>query len=380
MIDFNRKLIRNFDFSVLLIVLLLISIGMMIIASATYFNTMEEYSKSFLKVQLTATVLGLLIIAVIQFVDYRWLKEYSSIIYLFTLAILTVTLVFASTVSGSKSWFRLGPVSFQPSEIAKLAMIIVLAAFISSRENEMKYLSGMLKTCGVAALPVLLVLAQNDLGTSLVFIGITIGMLYVGGGNAKLMTFVIVTAIVLVLVLVLLSIYYDFSFPFLKAYQLKRLQVLIDPYIDPYGHGYNIIQSKIAIGSGQLFGKGLFNGTQNQLRFLPEQHTDFIFPVIGEELGFVGATFVLILYFTLLIRCVFISRDARDSFGTLVVVGVASMWMFHILENVGMTMGVMPVTGIPLPFVSYGGSSLLTNLIAVGLVLNVRMRKQKIMF
>lgn len=377
MIDFNRKLAKRIDLSVLVMVFLLIGMGYVVIASVTY----ERFGMSFLKTQAVSTVLGLLAILGILLIDYRWFKEYVSILYLVTITLLGITLIYAKVVSGSKSWLSFGPIkSFQPSELAKIIMIIVLASFISEREEEMKYLSGMFKACLVMGIPTLLVLAQNDLGTALVFIAILVGMLFVGGGNAKLISIVIFVSLALVLGLVFLSLSYDFNFPFLQSYQLKRLQVLFDPHLDPYGDGYNVIQSKIAIGSGKLFGKGLFNGTQNKLQFLPVRHTDFVFPVIGEELGFVGAAMVLIIYLALLLRSLVIARQARDSFGTLIVVGIIAMWSFHILENVGMTLGIMPVTGIPLPFISHGGSSMLTNLIAVGMIINVRMRKQKILF
>lgn len=380
MVQFDKRLARNIDLSVLFIALMIAGIGIITIASATHYNMPGSFSMEFLKVQLAAVVLGLLLIAGILLVDYRWLKDYSVMIYLFTTGILGVTLVMARTVSGAKAWFHIGPVSLQPSEICKLLVIIVLASYIADHQEEMRYMTGMIKAAAVAGFPALLVLAQNDLGTALVFVGITLGMLFVGGGNPKLLFIPLLIAIILVMSLVVVSMYHPFEFPFLKSYQLKRLQVLINPYIDPYGHGYNLIQSEIAIGSGQLMGKGLFHGTQNQLRFLPEKHTDFIYSVLGEEFGFIGSVIVLALYLALLLKSVNIARDARDSFGTLIVIGIVSMWAFHILENVGMVIGIMPVTGIPLPFVSYGGTSMMTNMIAVGMILNVRMRRQKIMF
>lgn len=380
MIHFNKKLVRHVDLSVLLIALGLVAVGLVAIASATHFNIPDSYSLKYLQVQTTATFLGIIAIFAIMLVDYRWFKEYSGVIYLITIGVLTFTMVLARTVSGAKSWFSLGPVNIQPSEVAKLTMILVLAAYIADREDEMKYFSGMFKAGLVMGLPTLLVLAQNDLGTALVYIAIYIGMLFVGGGNARVMATVLLVSVALVMGLVVATLYTDIEFPFLKEYQLQRLQVLIDPWIAPHSYGYNIIQSEIAIGSGQAMGKGLFKGTQNQLRFLPEKHTDFIFSVIGEEFGFVGGFVVLCLYLSLLLRSVVIAREARDSYGSLIVVGVVSMWMFHVLENVGMTIGVMPVTGIPLPFISYGGSSMASNMFAVGLIMNVRMRKQKILF
>lgn len=380
MIYFNRRLARNIDVSVIILALALSFIGLAAIASATHFFGVEGYSDTYVKTQFGAIILGLLLVLGVLLADYRWLKDYSSFIYAGTMTLLMVTLVLARTVAGAKSWFHVGPVSFQPSELAKLGVIIVLAAYISEHLDEMKYISGMLKASMVAGGPAILVLAQNDLGTALVFAGILIGMLFVSGGNAKLMISILLIGTVLVMGLALFSMYHEFNFPFLKSYQLKRLQVLFNPYIDQYGHGYNIIQSQIAIGSGQFFGKGLFKGTQNQLSFLPAKHTDFIYSVIGEELGFVGGIAVLILYLFLLLKCVWISLEAREPFGALVVIGIVSMWMFHILENVGMVIGVMPVTGIPLPFISYGGSSMMSNMLAIGVILNVRMRKQKILF
>jgi rod shape determining protein RodA len=216
-----------------------------------------------------------------------------------------------------------------------------------------------------------LILLQPDLGTAMVFVGILFGMLWVAGANPKHLGAIVLAGLILAVPLFLWV---------LKPYQQARLMTLFNPYADPTGNGYNVIQSMIAIGSGRFLGKGLFGGTQTQLNFVPEHHTDFIFSVIGEELGFAGGALVLFLFLILLWRIMTVAATSKDKYGALIATGVTAMIGFHVLENVGMTMGVMPVTGIPLPFISYGGSSLMANMIAIGLVLNVGMRRQKIMF
>lgn len=218
--------------------------------------------------------------------------------------------------------------------------------------------------------PFLLVMKQPDLGTSLVFMAIFFGMIFVCGVNLRLLGGIFGVGLACMPIL----------WHFLKDYQKMRIMVFMDPNVDPLGSGYHIIQSKIAIGSGMLFGKGLFGGTQSQLNFLPENHTDFIFAVVGEELGFIGAAFLLLLYLVVLWRGIKIARDASDMFGRLLAVGITSMLAFHVLVNVGMTTGIMPVTGIPLPFMSYGVSSLTTNILSIAILLNIHMRKQKLLF
>ena len=219
-------------------------------------------------------------------------------------------------------------------------------------------------------LPFLLVLKQPDLGTSLVFMAIFFGMVIACGMPWKIFTGIIVFAVMAMPLL----------WQFLKDYQKMRIMVFLDPNVDPLGSGYHIIQSKIAIGSGMLFGKGLFEGTQSQLNFLPENHTDFIFAVVGEELGFVGAVVLLLLYLIVFWRGLTIAKEAGDVFGRLLAVGITSMLAFHVLVNVGMTTGIMPVTGIPLPLMSYGISSLTTNILAIAILLNLNMHKQKFIF
>jgi rod shape determining protein RodA len=249
-------------------------------------------------------------------------------------------------------------------------MIISLATMLEERVGKLNNIHDLLPVAAYVGLPFLLVLKQPDLGTSLVFMAIFFGMVFVCGINLRLLGRIFATGIAMMPLL----------WHFLKDYQKMRIMVFMDPNVDPLGSGYHIIQSKIAIGSGMLFGKGLFEGTQSQLDFLPENHTDFIFAVVGEELGFIGVVVLLLLYLVVLWRGVQIAQDASDIFGRLLAVGITSMLAFHVLVNVGMTLGIMPVTGIPLPLMSYGVSSLTTNIMAIAILLNIQLRKKKLEF
>jgi rod shape determining protein RodA len=228
----------------------------------------------------------------------------------------------------------------------------------------------------------MLLIVPADLGTSLVFIAITFGMLFVAGANVRLLLKIMGSGLLFLVFILVAHFKFGMWLP-LEDYQLMRLVVFLDPYQDGFngrGAGYHIIQSQVAIGSGGVLGKGLYQGSQVQLNFLPEHHTDFIYAVIGEELGFAGALFVIVLYCILILRAIYISFNAREVYGTLLVLGITAMWLFHVFENIGMSIGVMPITGIPLPFLSYGGSSMLTNLLAVGVILAVNVRGRKIVF
>ena len=249
-------------------------------------------------------------------------------------------------------------------------MIVSLAALLQEKVGKLNTLSDLLPVAAYVGVPFLLVMKQPDLGTSLVFMAIFFGMIFACGINLKLLAGIFGTGIACLPLL----------WHVLKDYQKMRIMVFLDPNVDPLGSGYHIIQSKIAIGSGMLFGKGLFEGTQSQLNFLPENHTDFIFAVVGEEWGFIGTVVLLLLYLVVLWRGIQIARQAQDSFGTLLAVGITSMLAFHVLVNVGMTAGIMPVTGIPLPFMSYGVSALTTNIWAITILMNIYLRNQKLQF
>ena len=372
------KLLKNLDYLIPICTILLILSGLLLIYSAT--ESGDSFLKnSFLKKQLIAAFLGILAIIISLLFDYEILRDYAEIIYIFDLVLLGIVLVVGQTVKGGQSWISLGRFNFQPAEITKLVVIIMLAHVLAKDKYNLKNIIGLIMPAFYVLIPFALILLQNDLGSALVLLAIFIGMIYVAGANIKFLFGSIFGVLGSVVAWVLAHIYLGVYIP-LKEYQLNRLLVLINPSRDPLGAGYNVRQSKIAIGSGGLFGKGLFTGSQNQLNFLPEKHTDFIFSVLGEELGFIGALIILTLYTILLWRALLVAKEAKDKFGQYVVIGIISMFGFHIIQNIGMTLGLMPVTGIPLSFLSYGGSSLVTNLLAIGLILNINIRKKKLMF
>ncbi len=366
----DRRSFRNIDFWMIFSTLALVGIGILMIGSATHINTPSEERYWFVQRQGMFAVINFVLILVMLRFDYRILWPLGNLLYGINLLMLIAVMFVGQSALGAQRWIQLGPITIQPSEFAKLIMIISLAHLLDSREEKMKSVWDLLPVGAFVIVPFLLVLKQPDLGTSLVFLAILLGMVFVAGIDGKL----------LLKILGLGAACMPAFWFFLKDYQKSRLTVFLDPNVDPLGAGYHIIQSKIAIGSGQLFGKGLFAGSQSQLNFLPENHTDFIFAVIGEELGFVGSIVILALYFLLLYRGVKTAQNARDKFGTLLAAGITSMMAFHVMVNIGMTIGIMPVTGIPLPFMSYGVSALTTNLISVGILLNIQSRQQKLMF
>ena len=373
-----NKLLKNLDYSIPIFTLLLVISGMFLILSATKSGDASLLANSFLKKQMIAALIGILAIIVSLLFNYEILRDYAEIIYIANLLLLGIVLVIGQTVKGGQSWISLGRFNFQPAEITKLIVIIMLAHVLAKDKYNVQNFFGMVIPGLYVFIPFSLILLQNDLGSSLVLLAIFIGMIYVAGANAKFLFGSIFGVLVSAVSWVAAHIYLGVYIP-LKEYQLNRLLVLVNPSRDPLGSGYNVRQSKIAIGSGGLFGKGLFTGSQNQLNFLPEKHTDFIFSVLGEELGFIGAIIILLLYFLLLWRALIVAREAKDKFGEYVVIGIISMLGFHIFQNVGMAVGLMPVTGIPLPFLSYGGSSLITNLLGIGLILNINIRMKKLM-
>ncbi len=378
--NWNKKFLHYLNFNVPFAVILLIIIGFISISSAVEINQADSGALRFLQKQAVSVGLGLLIVFILQAFDYKIFKEYAVLIYITMLVILTATLFLGRGVSGGAHWISIGRFNLQTSELSKIMLILVLAAVIDNNSDDMGYLKGMFLPSIIAFIPFTLVILQNDLGTALVLFFIYLMMLFAGGGNFKYMASVFGGGFLFIISLITAHVFFNTPLPFLKEYQLNRLIVFINPNIDPHGSGYNIIQSIIALGSGRTFGKGLFAGTQNQLNFLPEKHTDFIFSVIGEEFGFMGSAVVILLFLFLLWQFLNIAENARDRYGYLVMVGIIAMFLFHVLENIGMTMGIMPITGIPLPFISYGGTFMLTSLTAVALAININLRKNKLMF
>ncbi len=372
----ERKLLKNLNLTIPIIVTALVICGFVAISTAVNGSSYTGY----LRTQFVAAVLGVLVVIILQFYDYRLFREYDLILYSAAIIILSSLLVMGFTAGGGTRWLSLGPVSFQPSEVAKILMILFFASWLDRNDENIKTFRGFLKHFAFFIPPFVLIVLQNDLGTALVLIFIFIVMFFAAGGRIKHILIFFGGAFAAFTSLILSHIFLSTPLIFFQPYQINRLIGFINPNIDPHGIGYNIIQVKIAIGSGRITGRGFMSGPQNQLNFLPEQHTDFIFAVIGEEFGFIGAAAIIILFMFLLLQLLKVALKAKDSYGKLLTIGVTAMFLFHVMENIGMALGIMPITGIPLPFISYGGSSLVTSLIAVGLVLNVNMRRKKINF
>ena len=366
----NKRWLRRMAFTLIAATLAIILMSLVIIGSATHVNAPSGQRYWFVQRQGFFALLNCALAFFLMNFDYKMLQRYGNRLYIFNLIMLLAVMFLGHSALGAQRWIQLGPITLQPSEFSKLIMIVSLAALLEDKIGKLNTVHDLLPIAAYVGVPFLLVMKQPDLGTSLVFMAIFFGMIFACGVNLKLLGWIFASGLACLPIL----------WHFLKDYQKMRIMVFLDPNVDPLGSGYHIIQSKIAIGSGMLFGKGLFGGTQSQLNFLPENHTDFIFAVVGEELGFIGAAFLLLLYLVLLWRGIKIARDASDTFGMLLAVGITSMLAFHVLVNVGMTTGIMPVTGIPLPLMSYGVSSLTTNIMAIAILLNIHMKKQKLLF
>jgi rod shape determining protein RodA len=367
----DRGALRHLDPTLILTTVLLSVYGVFMVYSATRQSllSLDEDPGFYLKKQLAFLMLGVMAMVIVALFDYRLAKVYAPIFYGVTAFLLLVVLTpIGSETAGAQRWINVFGFQFQPSEFAKLAVLCAVGAYLSEIRGELR-LEHVVRAAGLAVAPMLLIFLQPDVGTMLVFASMLIGMLVVRGAKLKHLGLMMLTAILAMVV--------AFQLGIVKDYQIARLTAFADPSADPLQAGYNKAQAEIAIGAGGLTGRGYLNGTQTNLDFVPEQHTDFIFTVVGEELGFVGAMALLGLFAILLWRGFRTALMSRDSFGTLLAAGITVMWAFQVFINVGMTVGIMPITGIPLPFVSYGGTSLLVNFIAAGLVLNVHMRRFK---
>lgn len=377
--EINKKYLKNFDWLLLLLVLVLITIGILMIGNATGNPTVPREdgwravvaSMDKAKVLRTIiwTVVGLLAAIAVTVVDYHTYAKAWRLFYWGSNIVLGLALVIGEVVNGAKGWLLNG--SIQPSEIAKLSIIITLAHLLSEKQEGIHTVKELLKVLGLVAIPLAIILAQNDMGTGFVYIFILIVLLFVAGTSWKLLAGLGALGLAALYPL----------WHLLGDYQKKRFLVFLDPSLDPTGAGLNVLHSKIAVGSGQAIGRGFFApGSFGQLDYIPEKETDFIFSIAGETWGFAGAAIIIALYAFLLLRLLSLSRKSFDKLGSYLIIGVMSMLAFHIFENVGMTLGVMPVTGIPLPFLSYGGSNMVTNMIAVGLVENICMRRRYSIF
>lgn len=366
---------RHADHALIVAAVAIASFGTLVVFSATRhrLKAVGLSETTTVNKQVLFVVMGLGLMLVMTFVDYRNLRPLAPYLFAGTIFLLLAVIPLGASVKGTQARFDLGPFQFQPSEWAKVVVVICVAAFCASFRGELRggHIIGVLL---LSAVPIGLIYLQPDLGTALVFIAILLGVLAVGGAQPRHLLFLAALGITAVVIVFQLGV--------LKQYQLDRFGAFLDQQdsgqriaYDVSPAKYNLNQSKIAIGSGGLTGKGLFKGTQTNLAYVPEQSTDFVFTVVGEEFGFLGSGFLIALFSFICWRIWRAAATARDLFGTLVCVGVLCMFVFQIFENMGMTMGIMPITGIPLPFVSYGGSSTLAAFAGLGLVLNVGMRR-----
>lgn len=355
----KQKRFANIDKVLLVFVILSALYGIIAIYSAT--RSFGTYSNTI--IQSGALVLGTVVMILLSLFDYEQFEVLLKPIGILCIILLILVKIIGTAGDwGAQSWIRLGPIGIQPSEIAKIGFILTFSYHLSKVSDKVNEPKTLLLLLLHLAVPAFLIMLQPDLGSTLVFVFIFIVMIFTAGISLKYILYALTAGVVAC------PLIYMFL---LSDYQKHRILVFLNPELDKLGSGYNVIQSKIAVGSGGFFGKGYLNGTQNQLGFLPTKHTDFIFSVISEELGFIGAGLVVILLSVIIWRCIKTAMDSKTLFGRYIAIGVSAMFIFHSVENIGMCIGLTPVTGIPLPFFSYGGTSLLTNLVAVGLVLSV---------
>jgi len=358
----ERRSFHNIDWALLLTVLAVSSVGVGMVYSATYGGPLADLAARqgiYLLVGVGAMLLAMAI-------DYHTLAEISVLFYGASLALLIYLLFFGRAIANTRGWLELGPANFQPAEMAKITTLLALSSFLSRRRTPGLGLLNMTAILGFVGAPVLLIALQPDLGTAVTFLPLIAVAAFLGGIRIRT-----IAVLFLIPILALPFLWNHF----LKDYQKARVLTFLDPTRDPKGAGYQVIQSKIAVGSGGLAGKGFLEGTQGQLNFLPAQHTDFILALLAEERGFVGSMVVLSLYFVVTYRCIAIARAARDRLGVFLSMGMAALFSCQVLVNIGVVVGLMPTTGVPLPLMSYGGSSLITTMTGMGLVLNVWMRR-----
>ena len=365
----RKREFKNIEWSVVIIAIILCIIGLVALFSATQETEHDEFNK-----QCIWLAVSLVIMIIVMLIDYETMAKVAPIIYgIFILLLIGV--LFTTPVNGATSWFNIGFFSFQPGEFAKVFVILFLALAITrikqKGNKEINKISKLAIVFAIVGVPILLIIKQPDYGTAAAFLVATALMLVAAGIDKRYIISIIL------LIIVSVPLLYNFVLP---EHAKTRIDIFLNPESDPRGAGYNIIQSKLAIGAGKLFGMGVLKGNQTQLGFLYPKTTDFIFSVISEEMGFVVAGSVIIIYVIMITKAIFIAKTAKDDLGSLIAAGIAGIFIFHMVENIGMTMGLLPITGIPLPFVSYGGSSMLTNLTLIAILLNISTRRKKAMF
>ena len=404
-IDYNLK--DKFDFGLIFPVIILFILGLAAIYSSTYSNTIAQGN---FERQIIWGIMALIVFFITYSVPTSTFKQITVPSYFIAIFLLIVVLLIGERISGAKSWLAFSSFGFQPSEFAKLATILMLSKYLSRQDTDIDSFKHLVYTLAIGFLPIILILLEPDMGTALVFIAMILTLLFWKGISVFAMFVVLSPGFValsslfglfyffgaLLFVLAMLFVFRkdiffsgsifafnlasgffaDYVFRALSLHQQKRIQAFIDPMTDPLGSGYNTIQAKVAIGSGGLLGKGFLEGNQTQLQFIPEQWTDFIYCVIGEEFGFIGAIITIVLFTLLFLRILKIASGSRDEFLSLVSIGILSVYFAHFIINIGMVVGIMPVIGLPLPFISYGGSSLVVNMIMLGILANIyRTRK-----
>lgn len=365
----RKRELKNVEWTILIVAIILCIIGLVALFSATNETEHDDFNK-----QCIWFVVSIIIMIGVMIIDYETLVKISPIFYgLFI--ILLIGVLFTPEINGATSWFDIGFFSFQPGEFAKIFVILFLALAISRIQErgkqEINRPTRLLILLAVLGIPVLLIIKQPDFGTAAAFIVAAALMIIAAGIDKK---YIIAT---IILVIVSVPLIYNFILP---EHAKQRIDIFLNPESDPRGAGYNIIQSKIAIGAGGLTGMGLLKGNQTQLGYLYPKSTDFIFAVIGEEMGFIVAGTVVILYVLLITKSLYVAKTAKDEVGSLIATGITGVFLFHFVENIGMVMGLLPITGVPLPFVSYGGSSLMTNFMLIGILLNISSKRQKTIF
>ncbi|MBN2059298.1 MAG: rod shape-determining protein RodA [Deltaproteobacteria bacterium] len=362
---FDRRLIQNFDWILLLILLLIGALSAMNLYSATYPIRDSGGFQIFIK-QVYWFLIGFMMLLLMTTFDYHILERLAYPIYILSIILLILVLLGGKVISGSQRWLNIGGIGFQPSEFAKIAMIITLAKYFIDNSGVKEYrLRDLWKPFFLIALPCILIIREPDLGSALVLVIISFSIILFMKVNIRSLFILIITSFV--------------SAPFiwftLKEYQKKRILTFLMPEMDPLGAGYHIIQSKIAVGSGLLWGKGFLKGTQTRLHFLPEQHTDFAFSVLAEEWGFFGTIALMTLYLFLILWGINIAKNSKDKFGTILAVGLVSIVFWQLVINISMAIGLLPVVGIPLVLFSYGGSSIISTMAGMGLLMNISMRR-----
>ena len=361
---FDRRLLINFDWSVLIAVLFLIVSGIVLIYSATY-NAAGASTKTLYTRQIYWALIALVGFFVTILIDYHQIVRYGIALYILNNLLLVYLLISGNSRAGVNRWVSFMGISFQPSEFMKIILVLILAEYLSRRYKEDIKTREIATLLMLVGLPFVLVMKQPDLGSAILLIPIFIVILLVA--EAPLIWLISLMGATFTAAPII--------WRRLKPYQINRILSFIKPHLDPLGIGYQVLQSRIAVGSGGLLGQGFLSGTQSQLKFIPQHHTDFIFSVLAEEWGFVGCIIIIVLFLFIILKGIDFALHAKDRLGALIAMGIVSIFIFNVSINIGMVVGLMPITGIPLPFLSYGGTSLVSNMAAIGLILNIHMRR-----